>query len=79
MMGFSLVGILLMVLFWSVLIFLAVWVVKVLFTDGGRHSPDQAGPGPSARDILDQRYARGEIDREQYRRMKQDLETADMD
>lgn len=77
MMGFGLAGILLMVLFWSALIFLAVWVVKVLFTDGHRHPPDQSGPGPSAREILDQRYARGEIDRDQYQRMKQDLKTRD--
>jgi uncharacterized membrane protein len=29
--------------------------------------------GPSGRTILDRRYARGEITREQYEQMKQDL------
>jgi len=41
MMGFGLAGILLMVLFWIALIFLAVWVVKVLFSDRDRHQPDR--------------------------------------
>lgn len=34
-----------------------------------------AGPRtPNARSILDERYARGEIDREEYLRRKQDIE-----
>lgn len=37
---------------------------------GGRDIQDV---GPSAREILDRRYARGEINREEYQRMKQDL------
>ena len=37
-------------------------------------SPPAPPPGPSgARDILDARYARGEITREQYQQMRDDL------
>ncbi len=32
------------------------------------------GTGESARDILDRRYARGEISRDEYQRMRQDVE-----
>ncbi|MHB1514099.1 MAG: SHOCT domain-containing protein [Acidiferrobacteraceae bacterium] len=38
---------------------------------GGRGTPKGEG---SARDILDRRYARGEITREEYQRMGKDLE-----
>jgi putative membrane protein len=30
-------------------------------------------PGRTARDILDERYARGEIDREEYQRRRDDM------
>ena len=40
---------------------------------GGR-GDDQGGRGPTARQILDQRYARGEITKEQYEEMKRTLE-----
>ena len=72
-MGFGLLGLFLMVLFWGVLIFLAVWLATTLF--GNRNSTHQATSEhrPNAREILDQRYARGEINREQYELMKSDL------
>ena len=49
----------------------AVFVGLVQWVSGGR----AAGRGemPTARDILDARYARGEIDREEYLKRKQDL------
>ena len=59
-----------MLLFWGLLIFLAVWLVKALLATGHRKS--QTHP-LSARKILAQRYARGEITREQYEIMKQDI------
>lgn len=64
---------LLFVLLFAVgLIALAVWVVSLLFPRGSR--PMAGGvQTPTAREILDQRYARGEISREEYAQMKQDL------
>ncbi len=70
-MGFGGIGLLLMLLFWGSLIFGGVWLVKALFNSGqgGPVAPRQ----PSAREILDQRYARGEISREEYEQIKADL------
>jgi len=50
-----------------ILVGLVVLVVKLL---GGKEGKTP----PSAREILDQAYARGEIDREAYLRKREDLE-----
>ena len=67
-MGF---GIVFMVLFWGLVILGIAALIRWLLTP----SP----PGRSARDktpleILQERYARGEIDREEYEQKKRDLE-----
>ncbi len=68
-MGFGLIGLVLMVLFWGGLFsFFA-----RLFGGANGQMNLAAGSGPRPREILDQRYARGEISREEYERMKQDL------
>jgi putative membrane protein len=54
-----------MVLFWALLILVLYGLVKWLTGT----SPDQA----SALDILNARYARGEITREQFEQMKRDM------
>lgn len=74
MMGFGMgfFGLLFMLLFWGGLILLAVWLAKALF-QGNQSAGSSSRPTNSAREILDQRYARGEITREQYELMKQDL------
>ncbi len=62
-----------MVLFWGGLVVLAVLLVRALFP-GNRQLP--SGPGgrePTAREILDQRYARGEITREHFEQIRLDL------
>jgi putative membrane protein len=72
--GFGGIGIILMILFWGVVIFGGVWLVKSLFDAGQRNQGGLAAPRqPSAREILDQRYARGEISREEYEQIKADL------
>lgn len=57
-------GIVFMILFWGLIIVGIVAIVKWL-----------AGtpPSKSARQILDERYARGEIERDEYEQKKRDL------
>ena len=70
-MSFGILGLLFMLVFWGLLILGAVWVVRSLF---GNVPPRQGrGPSQSPREILDQRYVRGEITREQYEIMKRDV------
>lgn len=61
---------LMMILFWTVLIAVIVWLVIALT---GRGAQAGASREPSALDILNQRYARGEIDRQDYEQKKKDL------
>lgn len=63
--GFHWLGFIWMLLFWGGIIGGAVWVVNGLV--------QRTRPGTAAREILDERYARGEITREQYAEMKADL------
>jgi len=69
--GFGWVGFLFMLLFWAVLIALAVGLMGMVFHRRGPRAPADGRPTP--RQILDVRYARGEIDHEQYELMKKDL------
>jgi putative membrane protein len=72
--GFGIFGLLFMLLFWGGLIALAVWLVRLLFPGQAQSQPPTSGPELSIREILDRRYARGEITREQYELTKQDLD-----
>jgi len=74
-MGFGLLGLLFMLLFWGVLIILAVWVVRAIFSGRTNSNTSMTPPrqGSNAKEILAQRYARGEITREQYETMKEDI------
>jgi putative membrane protein len=62
-------GGILAMLFWILLIvgivFLIVWLVRRTDTGSGSHE--------TALDILKKRYAKGEIDKEQFEKMKKDL------
>ncbi len=70
-MGFG--GELLMVLFWIVLIAGAVWLVRGVFLASQQPTVSSVRSEPSADEILKQRYARGEITKEQYEQMHRDL------
>ena len=64
--GWMFIGMAFMVFFWGGIIFLVVWAVKRM-----------SGRGPAAShtplEIARERYARGEITREQYEQFKKDL------
>lgn len=66
--GYGIMGI----LFWIVIIVGGVFLVKYLMQNGdkGGHSGTS---GTSALDILEQRYARGEIDQEEFEAKKREL------
>lgn len=68
-MGFGMIGG--MLLFWIVVIVLAVLLVRGLFQT---KQPKLANNPLSARQILEQRYARGEINQEQYLLMLKDIQ-----
>ena len=65
--GYGLFGMLFMLLFWVLIIAGVVLIVRWLVTQGRESRSD------SALDILRQRYARGEIDKDQFEAMKRDL------
>jgi putative membrane protein len=69
MMGFGMIGG--MLLFWGALIVLAVFLVRGLFQT---KQPRDTNAPLSARQILEQRYARGELNQEQYLLMLKDLQ-----
>jgi putative membrane protein len=73
-MGFGILGLLLMVLFWGGLIALVIWLVRSIFPVSQQTPKSPAGIEPNALEILGERYARGEITREQYEMIKQDLQ-----
>jgi putative membrane protein len=71
-MGFGLMGPL-MIAFWIGLIVLVVLAARAVFSGGTPPRTDTPFSAPNARQILDQRYAKGEIDREKYELMRSDL------
>ena len=72
-MGSGLFGLVLMIFFWGGLIALAVWLVRSLFPQAAGSPPQRGYRELNAREILDRRFARGEIDREEYDRIKETL------
>ena len=73
MMGFGFLGLFLMLLFWIGLIGGAVFLVRALFPAGNQSTPNKSAADGSARDILDERYTRGEISRAEYEGIKEDI------
>lgn len=61
-----------MILFWAVVIGLIVWAV-IRLTPGNRSRREDRSD--RAHEILDERYARGELDTEEYRRQRRELDT----
>ena len=76
MMGFGYgygagwLGMILMILFWTLVITLIVMLVRGLVGQNKKYSDDN---GNSAMDILKERYAKGEINKEEFKTKKKDL------
>lgn len=71
-------GGLMMILFWGGLILLAVWLFRSQSGPNARRSADRPDtddyrPSRSALDILQERYARGEITKAEYQEIRDDL------
>ena len=62
-----------MVLVWGTVIVLAVWGVSSLFPRLRRPAAFLDDRALSAREILEARYARGELTQEEFKRMAEDL------
>lgn len=65
-------------IFWLVILGLIVWAVVAMIRSNTGHTSGSAGhhlPGPRSNGlaILEERYAKGEIDREEYQQKKRDL------
>lgn len=60
-----------MVIFWILIIVLAVLLVKELFNSNRNPPKDKAR---TVKQILEERFARGEITREQYKLMVKDIQ-----
>lgn len=75
MWGLGWIGILVNVLVLLGIVALVVWLARRLVGNGARteHSQISGSEGRSPREILSVRYARGEIDRDQYMSMLSDL------
>lgn len=60
---------LMMVVFWGAVIALVVWLVRSARSDQRTERP--APPAPSADEVLAERFARGEIDDEEFTRRRE--------
>jgi putative membrane protein len=65
-------GGLMMVLFWGAIIALVIWAAQSLSRDGGGQA--EHGPPRTPLEIAKERYARGEIGRDEFEQLKRDLE-----
>ena len=72
-LGFGISGLLLTVLLWGGPIALGAWLVGQLFPRNAQAPASAASNDPNACVILDRRYSRGDMSREQYEMMKQDV------
>jgi putative membrane protein len=72
-MGLGGLGFVLIVVFWIAIIVAAVWLLGNLFPRNNTTRPSGDAP-ETAIDILKQRYARGELSKEEYETMRHDVE-----
>jgi len=68
--GFMAIGAIVMIIFWGFVIWGIVSLIRWLTVSAGNNTPPH---GSSALEILAQRYARGEINKEEFEQKKKDL------
>ena len=61
-------GLFLMILFWVVVVVAAVYLLRGVLGDGRG-----SGPGETALEVLERRYAEGDIDEQEFQRKRADL------
>ena len=71
MMGFGFLG---MFLFWGVLLALVVGGAVLAFRQTTGARPPGGQRQPTARQVLDERFARGEVSREEYEAIRAQIE-----
>ena len=71
--GFGPWGWVIMTLFWGMLILGVAWLIRSALSGWANTPNPRSNAGPNAREILDRRYASGEIERKEYEIMKNDL------
>jgi putative membrane protein len=71
--GWMVFGAAWMVFFWGAIIALAVWAISRLTTDRQQGGGQWRSEGRTPLDIAKERYARGEITREQFEQLREDL------
>jgi putative membrane protein len=64
----------LMMTFWVVLLLVVVWAIAQWARSPDRSNGQPQAEKKSARDILDERYARGEIDKDEYQDRRHTLD-----
>ncbi|MDA8188591.1 MAG: SHOCT domain-containing protein [Dehalococcoidales bacterium] len=67
--GFGLLGPVTMILFWGGIVALIVWTVRA----ASPRANDARTTGSNALEILQQRYARGEITKEEFETIRKDI------
>jgi putative membrane protein len=72
--GMGWIGMIFMLVFWVLVIVGLVFLIKWLIQTTSSGKTDGL-KGPKAIDILKERYARGEISKEEFENMKQDLQS----
>lgn len=74
--GWMLAGWLWMALVWLIPLLLLLALIKYLFGNSRQDAPRKENTEKSALDIVKERYARGEIDQEEFQKKTRDLKDA---
>lgn len=70
MFGWGLGGGIMMIIFWVAIIFFIVWIAREM---NGKNNSNSARHEKSAIEILEERYAKGEINKKEFEEKKRDL------